>query len=516
SWRQTTASSEGRNPSNINMEVKLRRDNPSKILINLCLALMLSNLIYLVGMQDYTFDNTASCKVVAVLLHYFLLSSLTWMAVEAFYMYLALILVFKTYFTHFILKCCLVGWGVPLAIVIITLGVNSTDNYGIINSGLCWLRNPAFYAAFVGPVCLILLVNLLAFGLVMRQLVSISGSDISKTDRNSTIHRLRGAVGVVVLLGLSWLFAIFAIGQASIAFYYLFAVFNSMQGLFIFIFYCLLKKDAVVFWKRSLPCFEEYGETSKTSSNSRVISVICVPQAVTAVAATHHLAKHDNHSRSESSTFLGNTVSVTSTLIDSRKNSCFSNGLNNNPYDSSEEYETPVKHETAAAAAPENKQRLSPTASSERKYNPDPKSQNPSSYDAPEMYSKSEKVETATEDPYTEKTYISLPSKDLYSSQLQPVFSSEVNEKIAASSEALQRSVAIGSSDVVSEDSGQLELPDSCWPYRCRKDDNSSPTTSFSRCEGDADCNVDINVAENKFGLKQLGKHTKDIIVTHL
>lgn len=45
----------------------------------------------------------------------------------------------------------------------------------------------------------------------------------------STVQRLRGAIGVVFLLGLSWLFAIFAIGQASVAFYYLFAVFNSMQ-----------------------------------------------------------------------------------------------------------------------------------------------------------------------------------------------------------------------------------------------------------------------------------------------
>ncbi|GFS00562.1 adhesion G-protein coupled receptor G4 [Elysia marginata] len=163
---------------------KLRRDNPSKILIHLCLALLLSNLVYLIGMHDYSFDNSTICKVVAVLLHYSLLASLTWMAVEAFYMYLALILVFKTYFTNFILKCALFGWGVPLLIIVVTLAVDSTDNYGFINSGMCWLRNPAFYAAFVGPVCLILLVNCIAFVLVIRQLSNMASSKLNKTDRN--------------------------------------------------------------------------------------------------------------------------------------------------------------------------------------------------------------------------------------------------------------------------------------------------------------------------------------------
>ncbi|XP_012944090.1 adhesion G-protein coupled receptor G4 [Aplysia californica] len=273
---------------------KLRRDNPSKILVNLCLALLFSNLVFLVGMQDYTFDSEIACKIVAVLLHYFLLSSLTWMAVEAFYMYLALVLVFKTYFTRFILKCALVGWGIPLVVVAITLGIDKTNNYGFVNTGLCWLRNPAFYAAFVGPVCLILLLNCAAFALVIRQLRS--SSKLNKTDRNSTVQRLRGAIGVVILLGLTWIFAIFAIDRASVVFYYLFAIFNSLQGLFIFIFYCLLKKDAVAAWKRSLPCCEDYGDQSKTSSNSRVPGVTKKQTAVTTTRASPHTNKNAKHS----------------------------------------------------------------------------------------------------------------------------------------------------------------------------------------------------------------------------
>ena len=62
-----------------------------------------------------------------VLLHYFLLASFTWMAIEAFYMYIALVLVFS-YIKRFMLKVMIIGWGAPLIIVAITIG-HSRENY---------------------------------------------------------------------------------------------------------------------------------------------------------------------------------------------------------------------------------------------------------------------------------------------------------------------------------------------------------------------------------------------------
>ncbi|XP_067675291.1 adhesion G-protein coupled receptor G6-like isoform X2 [Haliotis asinina] len=249
---------------------KLRRDNPSKILINLCVALAVANLIFLVGMQDYTFKNAIACKAVAVMLHYFMLSALTWMAIEAFYMYLALVVVFKTYYTNFMLKCCVIGWGLPIVVVAITLGINATENYGELSSGICWIRNPAFYAAFLAPVAVILLINFAAFGLVLRQILGLSSKKLNKSDNTSTMTQLRGAVGVVILLGLTWVFAVFAIDRASTVFYYLFAITNSLQGLFIFIFYCIFKKDALTAWRRKLPCCETIDEKSGERSSSKV------------------------------------------------------------------------------------------------------------------------------------------------------------------------------------------------------------------------------------------------------
>ncbi|OWF51985.1 G-protein coupled receptor 126 [Mizuhopecten yessoensis] len=247
---------------------KLRSSNPSKILINLCIALIAVNVIFILGQQAYALDNSAACKVVAVLLHYFLLSAMTWMAVEAFYMYLALVKIFNTYIRRFLIKCCLVGWGIPLVVVVVTLGINKTDNYGRQPGDICWLDPIPFYSAFLAPVLLILILNTIAFVMVTRQLFGMSSKKITKSDKSSTLSRLRGAVGVVILLGLTWVFAVFAVGgTGGIIVQYLFTIFNSLQGLFIFIFYCFLHKEARKHWARTLPCCDASNEKGSTQTS---------------------------------------------------------------------------------------------------------------------------------------------------------------------------------------------------------------------------------------------------------
>jgi len=42
---------------------KLRSTNPSKILMNLCIALAVTNIIFILGQQEYTFESHVGCKV---------------------------------------------------------------------------------------------------------------------------------------------------------------------------------------------------------------------------------------------------------------------------------------------------------------------------------------------------------------------------------------------------------------------------------------------------------------------
>lgn len=90
---------------------KLRRDYPSKILMNLSTSLLFLNMVFLLDNWLSTMKNDGLCKAVAIFLHYFLLTSFTWMGLESVHMYIALVKVFNTYIRRYILKFCIVGWG---------------------------------------------------------------------------------------------------------------------------------------------------------------------------------------------------------------------------------------------------------------------------------------------------------------------------------------------------------------------------------------------------------------------
>lgn len=58
-----------------------------------------------------------------------------------------------------------------------------------------------------------------------RQTVTRRSSVVSQVLRN-----LRSVVSLTFLLGMTWGFALFAWGPVSVAFMYLFSIFNSLQG----------------------------------------------------------------------------------------------------------------------------------------------------------------------------------------------------------------------------------------------------------------------------------------------
>uniref|UniRef100_A0A673VRP8 Adhesion G protein-coupled receptor G2 n=1 Tax=Suricata suricatta TaxID=37032 RepID=A0A673VRP8_SURSU len=259
---------------------KIRRDYPSRILLQLCAALLLLNLVFLLDSWIALYNMRGLCISVAVFLHYFLLVSFTWMGLEAFHMYLALVKVFNTYIQKYILKFCVVGWGVPAVVVIIVLAI-SPNNYGLGSYGkfpngspddFCWINNNAvFYVTVVGYFCVIFLLNISMFIVVLVQLCRIKKKKQLGAQRKTSIQDLRSVAGLTFLLGITWGFAFFAWGPVNVTFMYLFAIFNTLQGFFIFIFYCVAKENIRKQWRRSLCCgklrLAENSDWNKTATN---------------------------------------------------------------------------------------------------------------------------------------------------------------------------------------------------------------------------------------------------------
>ncbi|XP_030058140.1 adhesion G-protein coupled receptor G2 isoform X2 [Microcaecilia unicolor] len=260
---------------------KLRRDYPSKILIQLCAALLLLNLVFLLDSWIALYNDIPGlCISVAVFLHYFLLVSFTWMGLEAFHMYLALVKVFNTYIQRYILKFCIVGWGLPAVIVAIVVAISrqfyGSGSYGKFPSGssdeFCWINNNiVFYVTVVGYFCLIFLVNISMFIVVLIQLFRIKKKKQLSSQKKSSFQNLRSVAGITFLLGTTWGFAFFAWGPLNLPFMYLFAIFNTLQGFFIFIFYCLGKENVRKQWRRYLCCgkfrLAENSDWSRTATN---------------------------------------------------------------------------------------------------------------------------------------------------------------------------------------------------------------------------------------------------------
>ncbi|XP_072218158.1 adhesion G-protein coupled receptor G6 isoform X2 [Leuresthes tenuis] len=258
---------------------KLRRDYPSKILMNLSASLLFLNMMFLLdGWLASMVSNEGLCMTAAILLHYFLLTSFTWMGLESVHMYIALVKVFNTYIRRYILKFCMVGWGLPALLVGIVVTVDK-NFYGVLEDSkdesakMCWIKDKSvFYSTCVGYFCLVFLLNVAMFVVVMMQICGRNGKRSNRTLRDEVLRNLRSVVSLTFLLGMTWGFALFAWGPVYLTFTYLFTIFNSLQGLFIFIFHCALKENVQKQWRRYLCCgpyrLPDNSDLSKTATNN--------------------------------------------------------------------------------------------------------------------------------------------------------------------------------------------------------------------------------------------------------
>ncbi|KAI9548200.1 hypothetical protein NQZ68_010419 [Dissostichus eleginoides] len=263
---------------------KLRRDYPSQILIHLSLALLGLNLVFLVNSWLSSWGLYGLCVAVASTMHYFLLASFTWMGLEAINMYFALVKVFNVYVPSYILKFCSLGWGIPLVICILVLIVNR-EAYGshlythgqqslkttLDNSdNFCWLQDDlTFYVSVVAYAALIFLFNIAVFVVVLIQIRHMRVNRPAGI-RSGLMHDLKGVASITLLLGLTWTVGFFTVGPARVVLLYLFAGLNTLQGLFIFLFHCLMKENVRKQWRIHL-CFgrfrlDEYSDYSNSGS----------------------------------------------------------------------------------------------------------------------------------------------------------------------------------------------------------------------------------------------------------
>ena len=109
------------------------------------------------------------------------------------------------------------------------------------------MRGLPFYIGIVVPVVLVVIKNFIILVLTVR---GITKYRVRKDKKREVTTSVRIAFACSVLLGTAWIFGIFAIGDSRNVFQWLFCVFNSLQGLLIFLFYTVRNPEARKKWMR--------------------------------------------------------------------------------------------------------------------------------------------------------------------------------------------------------------------------------------------------------------------------
>lgn len=243
-------------------------DYSLSIHVSLSGALFLLNSSFLLTEWGATLVLEGVCVFVAAFMHYSLLCSFTWMAIEGLHLYLLLIKVFNTYYKHYLLKLSLVGWGIPGVIVAVSVGVMDFKQfYGVKQmtmadtnqtSSICWITDDTFFYSL--NLVYFILVFIFNAGILMAVASSICKmKQVLQTtlktgatakgklwgDRERLSASCKSGLtlfGLTCLMGTTWGLAFLGSGYINYPILYLFCILNSTQGFFIFLWICLSAK----------------------------------------------------------------------------------------------------------------------------------------------------------------------------------------------------------------------------------------------------------------------------------
>uniref|UniRef100_G1P0R3 Adhesion G-protein coupled receptor G7 n=1 Tax=Myotis lucifugus TaxID=59463 RepID=G1P0R3_MYOLU len=256
---------------------KVRKTSVTWVLVSLCTSMLIFNLLFVFGIEnpnkkretkllkkiqfkeDMTKeDPNPRCTAVAALLHYFLLVMFTWTGISAVQLYFLLIRTMKPLPQRFTLYISLIGWGVPAVIVAMTVGIIYFKNHsgwelGYRREEICWLAGPKkdddktspLFLSFILPMTIILTSNVALFIVIIVKVVWKDNQDLTSTKKVSSLKKVFSTLSIAVIFGITWILGYFMLisdENTSKISKYLFCIFNTTQGLQIFVLYTVRTK----------------------------------------------------------------------------------------------------------------------------------------------------------------------------------------------------------------------------------------------------------------------------------
>ncbi|XP_024098268.2 adhesion G-protein coupled receptor F3 isoform X2 [Pongo abelii] len=185
------------------------------------------------------------CLAAAFLCHFLYLATFFWMLAQALVLAHQLLFVFHQLPKHRVLPLTvLLGYLCPLGLAGVTLGLYLPQGQ-YLREGECWLdgKGGALYT-FVGPVLAIVGVNGLVLAMAMLKLLRPSLSEGPPAEkRQALLGVLKALLILTPIFGLTWGLGLATLlEEVSTVPHYIFTILNTLQGVFILLFGCLMDR----------------------------------------------------------------------------------------------------------------------------------------------------------------------------------------------------------------------------------------------------------------------------------
>ena len=174
------------------------------------------------------------------------------------------------------------------------------------------INGVSFYAAYLAPIIVILIINFIFLILSVR---AIFGSAQRTGQKGySKKRKLRIILSCVVIMGLTWIIGVLAIGPLKTTLQIVFTIFNSLQGVFIFLFYCLLNNRVQEEWKA---CFgiKAIGDTSSQSSKKTASSKTSLKSSKRRFSRSKEKSSAEIQSESRSNDYTNSLLALQSDFV---------------------------------------------------------------------------------------------------------------------------------------------------------------------------------------------------------
>lgn len=229
------------------MFTSLWTNTDGKCVLCLAVSLFFAQLLYLFVILVWDdFPGSMVCFVVSQAMQYCFLAAFCWLNVISIdvFRWLRSSDTSASTYSYIAEECCtrfvwysLYAWTVPFIVVsgsvaTAVLRIDGWHPYEA-RSGGCWAMGLSQLMLFTLPICLLLAVNLILYVIAACKLCFETLPARFQHHRNKYKHRIIVSMQLSILMGVAWLLAIVAVVSGWTFLWYLFVLFDALQGLFV-------------------------------------------------------------------------------------------------------------------------------------------------------------------------------------------------------------------------------------------------------------------------------------------